>query len=171
MIETNHITKNKWRLNRHVNYGNFWEKGPCSESFLVAPVWTQWIKALHGSSRWGQVDLADVCSQRSQNVDVPNAVADPREAPLICRPIWGPKGRKKIFFRSPPLPLSQDLDEWASPPYLKVWLRHCYDLVYRTQPPTHAGYQSVFFLGGGGGPGCSEVGRTPNRSHERQDCN
>ena len=71
--------------------------------------------------------------------------------PLICRPIWGPKGRKKFFFRSPPPPLSQDLDEWASPPYLKVWLRHCYDLVYRTQPPTHAGYQSVFLGGGAGG--------------------
>ena len=37
------------------------------------------------------------------------------------------------------------------PPYLKVWIRHCYDLVYRTQPPTHAGYQSVFLGGGGGG--------------------
>ena len=67
-----------------------------------------------------------------------------------------PEGTKKNFFLDcPPPPLSQDLDEWASPPppppYLKVWIRHCYDLVYRTQPPTHAGYQSVFLGGGAGG--------------------
>ena len=53
----------KWRLSQHVNYGDFWETGPCFESFQLAPVWTQWIKAPHGSPRWGHVDLADACSQ------------------------------------------------------------------------------------------------------------
>ena len=47
------------------------------------------------------------------------AVADPgegprRPAPLIFRPKWGPKGRKKIFWRRPP-PLSQSLDDRPSP--------------------------------------------------------
>ena len=42
----------KWRLSQHVNYGDFWETGPCSESFQVAPVWTQWMKVPHGSSWW-----------------------------------------------------------------------------------------------------------------------
>ena len=67
----------KWRLSQHVNYRDFWETGPCSESFQLAPVWTQWIKAPHGSPRWGHVDLADVCSQRSQKVDVPNEFVEP----------------------------------------------------------------------------------------------
>jgi len=62
----------EWRLCHHVNYGDFWETGPCSESFQLAPVWTQWIKAPHGSSRRGHVDLADACSKRSQKEDVPN---------------------------------------------------------------------------------------------------
>ena len=62
----------KWRLSQHVNYGDFWETGSCSESFQLAPVWTQWIKAPYGSPRSGHVDLADVCSQRSQKEDVPN---------------------------------------------------------------------------------------------------
>ena len=62
----------KWRLSQHVNYGDFWETGPCSESFQLAPVWTQWIKVPYGSPRWGHVDLADACSQRSQKEDVPN---------------------------------------------------------------------------------------------------
>ena len=40
------------------------------------------------------------------------AVADPGEGtggpgPLIFRPKWGPKGRKKFFWRPPPLPFSQ----------------------------------------------------------------
>ena len=62
----------KWQLSQHVNYGDFWETGPCYDSFQLAPVWTQWIKAPYGSSRWGHVDLADGCSQRSQKEDVPN---------------------------------------------------------------------------------------------------
>ena len=35
-----------------------------------------------------------------------------------------PEGLKKIFWRPPPL-LSQGLDDWVLPPYLKVWIRHC----------------------------------------------
>ena len=48
-------------------------------------------------------------------------------SPLIFKPNWGPKGRKKIFDTippPPPAPLSQGLDD-RSPPYLKVWFRHC----------------------------------------------
>ena len=64
-------------------------------------------------------------------------------APLIFRPNWGPKGREKIFLRSPLSqdlddrlpPLSQDLDDrlpplisgsgWPPPPpYMNVWNRH-----------------------------------------------
>ena len=72
----------KWRLSQHVNYGDFWETGPCSESFQLAPVWTQWIKVPYGSPRWGHVDLADVCSQRSQKEDGPNDLVY-RTQPLL----------------------------------------------------------------------------------------
>ena len=49
-------------------------------------------------------------------------------APLIffiLRPNWGPKGRKKFFWRPPPPPLSEGLDDLPPPPYLKVWICHC----------------------------------------------
>ena len=38
-----------------------------------------------------------------------------------------PEGPKKFFWRPPrpPPPLSQGLDDWVLPPYLKVWIRHC----------------------------------------------
>ena len=66
-------------------------------------------------------------------------VADPGEGsggpnppPLIFRPNGGPNGRNffflgggaKFFFLRPPPPISQGLDD-RSPPYLKVWIRHC----------------------------------------------
>ena len=48
-------------------------------------------------------------------------------APLIFRPKWGLKGRKKFFGDRPPL--SQALDDRPTFPYLKVWIR--YSIVYR----------------------------------------
>ena len=36
-----------------------------------------------------------------------------------------PKGRKNFFGDRAPPPLSQGLDDWVLPPYLKVWIRHC----------------------------------------------
>ena len=36
-----------------------------------------------------------------------------------------PEGPKKFFWRPGPPPLSQGLDDWVLPPYLKVWIRHC----------------------------------------------
>ena len=39
----------------------------------------------------------------------------PPPPPLILRPNGGPKGRKKFLGDRPP----------PSPPYLKVWIRHC----------------------------------------------
>jgi len=44
--------------------------------------------------------------------------------PLIFRLKWGPKGRKTFFWDRPP-PLSQSLDDDPPPTYLKVWIRHC----------------------------------------------
>ena len=60
------------------------------------------------------------------------AVADQRrslggpDSPLIFRPNWGSKGRKKKFFWHRIAPLSQGLDDRTPPPpsYLKVWIRH-----------------------------------------------
>ena len=48
-----------------------------------------------------------------------------RPPPVMFRPNWGPKGRKKFFLR-PSLPLFQDLDDRppAAPDYLKVWMHH-----------------------------------------------
>ena len=40
-------------------------------------------------------------------------------APLIFRPNWGPKGREKIFLRSP---LSQDLDDRLPSPPPFIWM-------------------------------------------------
>ena len=40
-------------------------------------------------------------------------------APLIFRPKWRPKDRKKVFLRPTPPP-------HPPPPYMKVWIRHCY---------------------------------------------
>ena len=64
-------------------------------------------------------------------------VADPGEGSggpnpsLIFRPNGGPNGRNfffggggRNFFLRPPPPISQGLDD-RSPPYLKVWIRHC----------------------------------------------
>ena len=52
------------------------------------------------------------------NVFLISLLADPGEgpapSPLILRPNGGPKGRKKSLGDRPP-----------SPPYLKVWIRHC----------------------------------------------
>ena len=47
--------------------------------------------------------------------------------PLIFRPNGGAKGLIFLFFEAapPPLPLSQGLDDRASSPYPKVWIRHC----------------------------------------------
>ena len=50
----------------------------------------------------------------------------PPPPPLVFRPKWGAKGRKKNFWDRPipsPLPLPQGLYFRASP-YLKVWTRH-----------------------------------------------
>ena len=58
------------------------------------------------------------------------AAADPGggcgDAPLIFRPNWGPKGRKRHFFCDRTSPLSQGLDDRppSQPPYLKFWIRH-----------------------------------------------
>ena len=60
-------------------------------------------------------------------------MADPREGPgrrgppIIFRPNRNPKGRKKFFWRTAP-PLSKGLDALTPPPppYLKVWIWHCY---------------------------------------------
>ena len=59
-------------------------------------------------------------------------MADPGEvpggppAPLIFRPNWGPKGRKRFFFETAPSPTPLYLRVWmtTSPAYLKVWIRH-----------------------------------------------
>ena len=45
---------------------------------------------------------------------------------LIFKPNWGPRGREKRFFRPPPLISGSGLPPPPrSPPYLKVWIRHC----------------------------------------------
>ena len=41
----------------------------------------------------------------------------PGGPPPICRPNWGPKGPKKIFFRQPP------------PPFLRVWMTASHPLL------------------------------------------
>ena len=50
--------------------------------------------------------------------------------PIIFRPNRDPKDRKIFFSRpAPPSPLSKGLDDLNTPPpppYLKVWIRHCY---------------------------------------------
>ena len=48
------------------------------------------------------------------------------QAPLLFLDQTGaaPEGPKKFFWRPGP-PLSQGLDDWVLPPYLKVWIRHC----------------------------------------------
>ena len=47
-------------------------------------------------------------------------------APLLFLGQTEAKGRKN-FFGDRPLPtLSQGLDDRLPPPYLKVWIRHCY---------------------------------------------
>ena len=48
--------------------------------------------------------------------------------PLFLDQTRDPKDRKYVFWRPPPL-LSKGLDDLnppPSPPYLKVWIRHCY---------------------------------------------
>ena len=40
-----------------------------------------------------------------------------------------PEGPKKIFLETGP-PLSQGVDDQSLPPYLKVWSRHCFELLY-----------------------------------------
>ena len=62
------------------------------------------------------------------------SVADPGEgAPLIFRPNWGPKGRKKNFWRPSPAYLRVWMT--AAPPpisYLKVWIRYWYSLPWES---------------------------------------
>ena len=59
-------------------------------------------------------------------------MADPREGPggpgppIIFRPNRDPKGRKNFFWRPAPPTLSKGLDDLDPPPYLKVWIWHCY---------------------------------------------
>ena len=47
--------------------------------------------------------------------------------PLFLDQTRDPKDRKNVFWRPPPLP-SKGLDDLnpPAPPYLKVWIRHCY---------------------------------------------
>ena len=45
---------------------------------------------------------------RMQNIDFSS----------IFRPNWGPKGQKKFFLQTAPLPQSQDLDDRALPPLI-----------------------------------------------------
>ena len=53
--------------------------------------------------------------------------------PLIFRP------EKNSFFETGPSPrLSQGLDDCPHPPYLKVWICHCYRCDFSTKiPPSH----------------------------------
>ena len=50
---------------------------------------------------------------------------------LIFKPIWCPKGRKKLFWETSSPPLCKGLDDQRPPPphppppNLKVWIRHC----------------------------------------------
>ena len=69
-------------------------------------------------------------SQNKVDVDIELAVVDPAEgpggpAPLIIEPNWGPRGRKKLFWRPAPPPPPPYPRVWitAPPPYLKVWVR------------------------------------------------
>ena len=55
---------------------------------------------------------------------------------FILRPNWGPKGQKNFFsFRTAP-PLSQGLDDRLTP-YLKVWIRHWFQLHRLSFPYDH----------------------------------
>ena len=40
-----------------------------------------------------------------------------------------PEGQKKIFLETEP-PLSKGVDDQPLPPYLKVWICHCFELLY-----------------------------------------
>ena len=55
--------------------------------------------------------------------------APPPPPPLVCRPNWGPKGRKKKFWRAP-RPFTKGLVDRLPPPppdpYLKVLILHCW---------------------------------------------
>ena len=49
----------------------------------------------------------------------------PGPSPLILSPKWGLKGRKTILLRPPPPSISGSGWWPGTPPYLKVWIRHC----------------------------------------------
>ena len=50
-----------------------------------------------------------------------------RIQPIIFRPNRDPKGRKNFFWRpTPPPPPKLRIWMTWSPPYLKVWIQHCY---------------------------------------------
>ena len=66
-----------------------------------------------------------VCCLKSENHL--NTVADPGEEsgpPLFLDQTEARRAEKNFFETRPPHPLSQGLDG-SSPPYLKVWIRHC----------------------------------------------
>ena len=50
--------------------------------------------------------------------------------PLIFRPNWGPKGRKKMFLETAPAPPFISRSGWPSPPYLRASIRHWIDSVH-----------------------------------------
>ena len=78
----------------------------------MIPDSTSQISRIPDSLIWGK-----------HSVLVPCSVADPGEGPggggaLICRPNWGPKGRKIFFENHPPSPLSKGLEDPPPPPPL-----------------------------------------------------
>ena len=91
-------------------------------NFVTRLRWQRWHRPKHSHS-----PLDEASKYFFHLFSVSFAVVDPAPAPLIFRPKWGPKGRKKFFWRPPP-PLSPYLRAWmAGPlPYLRVWIRHCF---------------------------------------------
>ena len=73
----------------------------------------------------------DLCRSKTSLLELPNEWAAWRPSPSVA--VTGPRGRphyfqtklKKNFWRPPPSPLSQSLNDRTPTPYLKVWIRHC----------------------------------------------